>query len=317
MVHAETEEKKLEIARKIPITSTARMGKYNSLRTRPICISFTSKSDADLLIEQKKKLKQGIYMDREYNEEEETERKLLRPILRAARKHTHYRGKCKLDGTKLVIQGKSYNRTNLENLPEDISTWKISSKESDETIGFFGELNPLSNFHPSTFIYNIIVEYSSSEQLIQHQKAKLFDDTETAVKIMKAKSALECKKLSKEISNHSHDRWKSEAKTRCEEGIKAKFMQNSGIRSYLHNTGAKKLVECCNDKLWGTGTPLQDENCLTPSHWTLQGILGKILENIRSSICDIMGINGHHSHIPMSPPNDETTRMEIPDPPGT
>ena len=119
---------------------------------------------------------------------------------------------------------------------------------------------------------------------------------------MKAKSALECKKLSKEISNYSHDRWKSEAKTRCEEGIKAKFMQNSGIRSYLLNTGTKKLVECCNDKLWGTGTPLQDENCLTPSHWTSQGILGEILENIRSSIRDIMGINGHQSHIPMSPP---------------
>ena len=315
-VHAETDEKKLEIAHKIPITFTARMGKYNSLRTRPIRISFASKSDADLLIEWKKKLKQGVYMDREYNEEEETERKLLRLILRAARKHTHYRGKCKLDGTKLVIQGKSYNRTNLENLPADISTWKISAKESDETIGFFGKLNPLSNFHPSTFIYNG-VEYSSSEQLIQHQKAKLFDDTETAAKIMKAKSALECKKLSKEISNYSHDRWKSEAKTRCEEGTKAKFMQNSGIRSYLLNTGAKKLVECCNDKLWGTGTPLQDENCLIPSHWTPQGILGEILENIRSSIHDIMGINGHQSHTPMSPLNDETTRMEITNPPRT
>ena len=222
-VHAENNEKKLEIARKIPITSTARMGKYNSLRTRPIRISFASKSDADLLIERKKKLKQGIYIDREYNEEEETERKLLRPILRAARKHSHYRGKCKLDGTKLVIQGKSYNRSNIENLPEDISAWKISSKESDETIGFFRELNPLSNFHPSTFMYNR-VEYSSLEQLIQHQKVKLFDDTELAAKIMRAKSALECKKLSKNIANYSHDRWKTKAKTRCEEGIKAKFM---------------------------------------------------------------------------------------------
>ena len=138
-----------------------------------------------------------------------------------------------------MIQGKSYNRTNLENLLEDISAWKISSKESDETIGFFGELNPLS-FHLSTFMYHG-VEYSSSEQLIQHQKAKLFDDMESAAKIMRAKSALECKKLCKNITNYSHDRWKTEAKTRCEEGIKAKFMQNNGIRSYLLNTGTKVL----------------------------------------------------------------------------
>ena len=60
-VHTENDEKKLEIARKIPITSTARMGKYNSLRTRPIHICFASKSDADLLIEQKKKAQTRAY----------------------------------------------------------------------------------------------------------------------------------------------------------------------------------------------------------------------------------------------------------------
>ena len=58
-------DKKLEIAHKIPIKSTKGLGKYNSLRSRPICISFASKSDADLLIERKKMLQEGVYMDRE------------------------------------------------------------------------------------------------------------------------------------------------------------------------------------------------------------------------------------------------------------
>ena len=59
-------------------------------------------------MERKKKLQDGVFVDREYSEEEK-ERKLLQPILKAARRITHYRGKCKLDGVKLVIQGKSYN----------------------------------------------------------------------------------------------------------------------------------------------------------------------------------------------------------------
>ena len=116
-VEADTQAQKLDIARKIPITGTSRMGGYNSMQSRPICISFASKNDAEPLLERKKKLKQGIYIDRKYKEEEETERKLLRPMLKAARKHTHYRGKCKLEGTKLVIKGKTYHRGNLENLP--------------------------------------------------------------------------------------------------------------------------------------------------------------------------------------------------------
>ena len=142
-VLAETEEKKLEVARKIPITSTARVGHYSSMRNRPIHISFVSKSDAKLLLERKKKLKEGIFVDKEYSEKAEKERKLLRPILRAARKYTHYRGKCKIDSTKLVIKGKTYNRNNLDELLEDICAAAVSSKESEKCHRFFRRVKPV------------------------------------------------------------------------------------------------------------------------------------------------------------------------------
>ena len=151
-------------------------------------------------------------MDREYSKKEEIEHKLLRPILMAARKHTHYRGKCKLDGTKLVIKGKAYTRKNLDVLPEDISTSTVSSRVTPTSVGFFGELNPLSNFFPSEFTYNGI-KYHSSEQLIQHQKALLFGDKLTANCILQCSTALECKSLSQDISNYNHDQWKTEACT--------------------------------------------------------------------------------------------------------
>ena len=155
----------------------------------------------------------------------------------------------------------------------------ISSKESENVFGFFGELNPLSNFHPAKFVYNNI-EYHSSEQLIQYQKAKQFGDKKVASEILSAKTALECKQLSKDITNYNHEQWKEVARTRCEEGIMAKFMQNSVIRTYLLNTGKKRIVECCSDRLWGNGIPLHDDKCLNPSSWSAQGLLGEILEHI-------------------------------------
>ena len=49
-VEADTNAAKLDIAKKIPITSITHVGRYNPSRSRPIKISFASKSDADLLI---------------------------------------------------------------------------------------------------------------------------------------------------------------------------------------------------------------------------------------------------------------------------
>ena len=123
----------------------------------------------------------------------------------------------------------------------------------------------------------------------------LFGDKVIASRIMHCTTALGCKTLSGEITKYNHEHWKTEARARCEEGIKAKFMQNIGVRSYLLNTEDRKLVECCNDKFWGNGVPLHQENCLDPNTWSSQGLLGEILQNIRHSIHDILGSNNTSS----------------------
>ena len=97
-----------------------------------------------------------------------------------------------------MIKGKHYNRNNIEELPEDLSGYKITSKEDSDTIGFFGELNPLSNFHQSHFIVNNHW-FHCTEQYIQHKKAKFFNDKPTALRIMASDSAIECKQLARKI----------------------------------------------------------------------------------------------------------------------
>ena len=128
-------------------------------------------------------------MDKEYSEETEKARKILKPILKLATSKPHYKGKCKLDEDVLIIQGKRYTTGNLHTLPEDISTFEATSKSAKDVIGFFGELNPFSNFYRTTFELDNRV-YHSSEQYIHIQKAIFFNNTKTADSIMAADNPL-------------------------------------------------------------------------------------------------------------------------------
>ena len=90
-------------------------------------------------------------MDQEYSDEVEWELRKLRPILRRAKQLPNFKMKSKMDGATLVIQGKKYTSKNLHLLPEPLTGYNVSKKESDTHIGFFGELNPLSNFQEAEF----------------------------------------------------------------------------------------------------------------------------------------------------------------------
>ena len=177
-----------------------------------------------------------------------------------------------MEGTTLVIKGKRYTWTNLQELPEDLSTHTVSSKQSSTHYGFFGELNPLSNFHPAVFTHDGLT-YTSSEQLIQATKAKFCSDQDSFTRIMASKSPLECKNLGKEIKNCNTPNWNKSAKELCYPGILAKFQQNTGLAAFLKNTGEKTIVECCYDETWGNGLPLSNPMCINPKSY--KAYLGK------------------------------------------
>ena len=281
----QTMDECIEVARNVPIKSTQRLGRFVANRNRPISVTFENKSDADHLFENKIRLGQGIFADPEYCQETERERQYLRPILKQCRRLDDYKGVCKMEGTTLKIKGKCYTRENLHQLPEEVSAFASTSKSNDNTLGFFGELNPLSNFHVCCFEWNGI-RFHSSEQFIQYQKAMLFKDQKTADLIMKCTTAWECKQMATSVLNFSANEWNSKAKELCKPGIRCKFQQNPSLATTLLKTEDKMLVESCYDKIWGTGKPLSEENCLDISRRN-QGILGEILCEIRSELQDI------------------------------
>ena len=199
-ISRDTPEERLQLAREVKIIRTRRLGKPDPARTRALSVEFSNKFDAEQIYANRFSMDDGIYVDKEYSQPTEKDRRLLRPILKAAKILPEYKKKCRLEGNQLVIDGKRYTKENLHQLPKKLDPMKITTKSSNEALGFFGELCPLSNFHRSSFLYNE-VEYHSSEQMIQHMKAKLFGDKTAQKLILNAKTPLECKKISKDINN--------------------------------------------------------------------------------------------------------------------
>ena len=281
-VNAQDTDLQLTKARNARIYDVKRLGKYSKLRGRPISVTFERKSEARYFMENKSYLPEGISVRKEYCPETETERRLLRPVLNAAKKHPDFKGKCRMEGPSLCIKGKNYTSSNIHELPEEINGFKSTSRTNNDVFGFFGELNPFSNFHHSQFILNE-VQYHSTEQYIQHTKALHYGDKAISQKILQAKTPILCKELSYDINlaSTSSERWSKVAKELCYPGIKAKFQQNPELMTLLLSTGRKTLVESSYDKLWGTGCPIHKPNCLDKKEWTSIGILGEILMDIR------------------------------------
>ena len=201
----------------------------------------------DAIYEYRYHLTGRIYVDREFNFETENSRRISRPILKAAKMKPEFRYKSRMESDKLVIDGKRYG--------VKLSPFEVTTKSNEDTLGFFGELCPFSNFYPVKFTYDGTL-YSSSEQLIQHKKALYCGDNATANKILAAKTVIACKQLAYQIQNYDHQGWIDATKELCQDGICAKFEQNPALSRKLLSTGDKTLVESSRDDVWETGIPL-------------------------------------------------------------
>ena len=257
----ENEEEQKKNAGNASIESVEWLGKYNPQRTRPIKVKFGNKSDVDYLLRNKKRLPKAIYIDKEYSKATEKERRILRPILKAARRTEKYKTKCRMEGAHVVIDGKHYHRDNLHTLPDELNSFDVTSNSNRDCLGFFGELHPSSNFHPCQFKCDG-EEFNSSEQFIQWKKACYFEDGPTLTRILNCEDAMDSKDISRDINNFDRKSWNEVAEELCYEGVKQKFLQNQHLLEELLKTGEKTLVELSYDDVWGTGIPLSNRNCL-------------------------------------------------------
>ena len=187
-------EERFTTAKTLTIRKCRRLGKFKRDRIRPISVEFVHKEDRTYILENRSYLNEGIFADKEYPTEVERVRRSLLPILRTAKKLDKYKDQSRMNYDRVVIQGKDYSLNNLHELPEDLNAFKVSSKSTDDAVGFFGEINPLSNFHPAKFTLDG-QQFISLEQYIQTTKAYYFNDLESYQKIMGCKTSFDCKQL--------------------------------------------------------------------------------------------------------------------------
>lgn len=142
----------------------------------------------------------------------------------------------------------------------------------------------LSNWYMSDFEYNNIT-FSSMEQYMMYMKAMLFKDTEIAQEILKTSNVAEIKALGRKVRNFNDKEWDKQKEEIITNGLYAKFSQNDTLKNKLLATGQAVLAECAvNDRIWGIGLSMKDNNRLNIKSWRGQNLLGKYLMAVREKL---------------------------------
>lgn len=161
---------------------------------------------------------------------------------------------------------------------------RINKNEQFEYIFFYGE-SPWNQWSPCEFVIDDI-QYSSSEQYMMAEKARLFNDPEMLLKIM---STDDCNKIKMEygrnVRGYSDEVWFKHREKIVYDANYAKFTQNINFKQQLLNSGTQVLVEASPvDPIWGIGMWQDDERCLNPNEWGGLNLLGFVIMDVRETI---------------------------------
>lgn len=146
----------------------------------------------------------------------------------------------------------------------------------------------LSNWNDTAFTdTSSKIPYNCSEQFMMHKKALLFNDHDTALKILKAKSPREQKELGRLVKNFNKEVWDIHARQIVYEGCYHKFTQNEDAYKYLMETKGYYLVEASPyDTVWGIGLAGYDESIHDPKNWKGTNWLGQVLTVLREDLIE-------------------------------
>lgn len=143
---------------------------------------------------------------------------------------------------------------------------------------------PFSQWYPSKFHYNG-KDYNCAEQFMMAQKASVFGDYDTLLKIMDTDQPKTQKALGRKVANFDPDLWTKIAKLVVSKGTMLKYTQNPDLAKMLLATGDTLLVEASPyDKVWGVGLAEDDPRILDQAQWQGTNWLGEILTHVRDTV---------------------------------
>ena len=124
----------------------------------------------------------------------------------------------------------------------------------------------LSQWYPCQFEVDGVT-YTSAEQYMMAEKAKLFGDEEIRTEILSTSDPRTCKALGRKVKNFDKAVWNEKKEDIVRDGNFEKFMQNDALRNFLLSTGDKVLVEASpTDRVWGIGLGKNNPDALDPQN---------------------------------------------------
>ena len=123
---------------------------------------------------------------------------------------------------------------------------------------------------------------------MMYSKAIMFNDMDTAAKIMLTDDPAEQKRLGREVRGYDEDTWAANRVDVMVRGLYAKFTQNEKCRIALISTAGTTLVEASPyDRIWGIGLTASDPRAQQRSTWLGQNLLGQVLDHVRDQILSL------------------------------
>lgn len=149
---------------------------------------------------------------------------------------------------------------------------------------FWSNKSPFSNWYRAEFeVENI--RFNCSEQYMMYQKAILFDDQETAKKVLSTTNPGKQKALGRQVKNFNQETWDNNCKQIVYDANYAKFTQNENLLKALLKTKGTTLVEASPvDAIWGIGLAEDDPRALDKNLWKGKNWLGEILTQLRENL---------------------------------
>lgn len=267
------------------IDSAYRLGKYRKNYTRNIFVSFVRTEDRQLILRAKNTVDMQKDLKFYVNEDMSVDTRNHRATIKRISKAAIGAGfTSKISGNKLIVAGASYEKGELDLLPNRVYRSCAQEKWVPNGLAFRGERSVFSNYYTKPFIVDN-QKYLSMEQYIQFSKAVFCDDTNLARKMLVTSDPSKLMALGKrvEFTADDFDEWLELFPEVLHKGAFAKFSQNSSLKTDLLATGDCLLFEATTDYYAGCGINLTSKKW-EDSSWEGQNLTGRALVEVRDRL---------------------------------
>ena len=252
-------------------------------KPRGIIVRFRNMSDRQIVWKARPIGNTDNFITQDFPVEIQRRRRLLLPILRAAKTNDDFKDNSYISSDKLVINDRTYTVNDLSSLPEALDPRTISTPTMDGYTFFWGRQSPLSNHYPSKFTVGDTT-FNCNEQYYMYHKAMHADEYGLAQEILETDDPVEQRKIGKRCRIRNKVEWNKASIKLMREGLQHKFGQNDDLSDFLIATNDTEIAEASpHDIFWGTGLSMNAATITNKSQWPGKNTLGTMLMELRNS----------------------------------